>query len=174
MLTKKVWTMLRPSNICLVFLLVITLLFRCSKSKDKEEVKLDLINIDSLTTQPQIMATSLTYKQRDSLLKEVYENGNNDAYYILSNYYINFGKKDDLIKISKFLSNNYNNSTAQYRVYTEMIYLYKNPDCKEVSILCIPENKKELALTYLRMAVKNKNKNAILEYDRLKRERMVK
>ena len=94
MLTKKVWTMLRPSNICLVFLLVITLLFRCSKSKDKEEVKLDLINIDSLTTQPQIMATSLTYKQRDSLLKEVYENGNNDAYYILSNYYINFGKKD--------------------------------------------------------------------------------
>ena len=151
----------------------ILLLLSCTDKKEKE-YELKLVNLDSMSQEPQILATTLTFKQKDSLEEEVYNHGNDSAYRILQKYYFNYGRKEDFIEISKILANKYNNPSAQFSVYIEMLHLYKGPECEEVSVFCLPEDKKDEALTYLRMAAKNKYNSAVSEYYTVKREEMVK
>ncbi|MNK31435.1 hypothetical protein D3C87_498710 [compost metagenome] len=103
----------------------------------------------------------------------MYESGNNDAYQILSNYYLNSGDEKEFLRISKFLSNRYNNSNAQYKVYVEMLYYYQIADCEKKTLSCLPFDKRNIALSYLKMAVKNKNIDAIIEYKKLKHQKII-
>jgi len=145
----------------------------CSKSREPREKKLDLIMLDSVKVKPQVLATTLSNKQKDSLEQQVYQYGSTSAYRTLYFYYLNYGDREEFLKISKFLADKYNNSTAQYSVYVETLYLNKDSKCQEISILCLPITKRQVALLYLKMAVENKNNRAVSEYKTLKQRNII-